>query len=90
MLNALAENPSTPVEVLTALAEAHAGDSYIVDALGRNRSTPVGVLVGLLALSDNYEVRLGLARHPLCPEDILNTLRRDRDPFILQVVAQRT
>ena len=65
---AVAENPSTPTDVLYALAS---GPPRVVTALARNPRAPSELLARLVALEDGSRVHWQLARNPATPRELL-------------------
>lgn len=65
---AVAENPSTPTDVLYALA---AGPPRVVGALASNPGAPSELLARLATMEDGSRVHWQLARNPATPPDLL-------------------
>ena len=80
----IAQNPNTPVDVLTKLAEDD--DKEVRRNTARNPNTPVDVLRGL-AKDKHDNVRWDVARNPNTPVDVLRKLAEDDDNEVRQSVA---
>lgn len=82
----LAENPSTPEDVLFALAMDQ--DAAVRASLAKNRSVPLAILEQLSSDND-VVVRMKLAEESALPSHILRRLCQDSEPQV-QVQAQAT
>ncbi len=82
----LAENPSTPITLLTELGGD--ADIDVRIGLGHNPSTPLW-LRKKLARDDSATVRFSLAENPHTPVSVLNELEEDEHPHV-QHQARRT
>ncbi len=82
----LAESPSTPEDILLALAMD--SDPTVRAGLAKNRAVPLAMLEQL-ASDDDVSVRLKLAEESALPPHILRRLCQDLDPQV-QVQAQAT
>ena len=81
----LASNPSTPVDVLRALAQDE--DWVVRSDVAENPSTPIEVLRAL-AKDESVYVRRWVAEHPNTPEDVLHYLAKDVEYEVREQVAQ--
>ena len=81
----LAENPSTPVDVLRKLAK----DTYeaVRWTVASNSNTPADVLQEL-AKDNSYTVRAIVADNPSTPENVLRALVKDKGWRIRTAVAE--
>ncbi len=82
----LAENPSTPEDVLFALAMD--ADPTVRGSLAKNRSVPLAILEQLV-IDNDVSVRMKLAEESALPAHILRRLCEDFEPQV-QIQAQAT
>lgn len=82
----VAENASTPSDVLAVLAEDHSADVRI--AAATNRSTPLQA-VQKVATDPDISIRHLIAQSINSPESVLNALREDENPWV-RMEAEKT
>lgn len=82
----VAENSSTPADVLTRLARDSSAEVRI--AVAANSKTPLSTVLDLATDDDEY-VRIGLAQEVSTPVAVLSLLEQDENPYIA-VEASRT
>jgi hypothetical protein len=78
----LADNPNTPPETLTHLAEDE--DWYVRVWVARNPNTPPKTLT-CLADDEDWRVREGVAKNPNTPPEVLAQLTKDKDSDVRTV-----
>ena len=81
LLDAIAENPATPPELLVVLTMGRAGWTSV--AAAKNPSFPATVLMAL-PRSDDDVLRMYAAANPTLPRKIIQELRRDRATDVRQ------
>jgi hypothetical protein len=81
----IADNPSTPADMLTQLATDK--DGWVRQRVAQNPSTPVNILVQLAADEDR-DVRLCVVGNPSTPADALALLWADTDKHVRWGVAR--
>jgi hypothetical protein len=81
----LAENPSTPPDVLAALSADEGWE--VRQGVAKNPSAPPDVLAALSA-DENYCVRQGVAENPSTPPYVLASLSADEDNSVRGRVAR--
>lgn len=82
----VAENSSTPADVLTGLAGD--GSAEVRIAVAANSKTPLSTVLDL-AMDDDEYVRIGLAQEVSTPVAVLSLLEQDDNPYIA-IEASRT
>jgi DNA-directed RNA polymerase subunit RPC12/RpoP len=93
VLQALAENPATPSDVLEQVARLNgervrSDRADLDDALARHAATP-SALLARLAHSDDDSVREAVAAHPQAPLEAVEMLSADAEWAVREAAAKR-